>query len=106
MYCPKCDTEYIEGITVCADCQGKLVDEIPPEPSEPDYEYVDYVELMFADSGTRIFLQSVLEGNHITCYCPTGPFAALGNVLMVNKDEMEMVEDIMEDLGIKYQGGH
>lgn len=25
-YCPKCDTEFIEGITVCTDCGGPLVE--------------------------------------------------------------------------------
>jgi len=99
MFCPRCDTEYIEGITLCADCQGELVEEMPPEPPKPTLEYIDYIELIFNDSGDRIFLQAVLESIHITCYCPTGPFAALGN----NKAAIEMVEDILEDLGIEYQ---
>lgn len=29
MWCPKCKTEYIEGITKCADCGIDLVDELP-----------------------------------------------------------------------------
>ena len=26
MYCPKCDMEFIDGITVCTDCGGPLVE--------------------------------------------------------------------------------
>ncbi len=25
MICPKCETEYVEGITICADCGEKLI---------------------------------------------------------------------------------
>ena len=25
-YCPKCDMEFIDGITVCSDCHGPLVE--------------------------------------------------------------------------------
>ena len=25
-YCPKCDMEFVEGITVCSDCGGPLVE--------------------------------------------------------------------------------
>ena len=31
MYCPKCKTEYIPGITVCADCGTPLVEELTEE---------------------------------------------------------------------------
>jgi hypothetical protein len=30
MFCPKCKTEYIEGIKMCADCKVPLVKELPP----------------------------------------------------------------------------
>lgn len=30
-WCPKCRNEYVEGVTVCADCQVPLVDELPEE---------------------------------------------------------------------------
>ncbi len=30
-WCPKCKTEYQEGIEKCADCGSDLVDELPEE---------------------------------------------------------------------------
>ncbi len=34
-WCPKCRDEYVEGVTVCADCGVALVDELP-EDTPPD----------------------------------------------------------------------
>ena len=30
-WCPKCKNEYVEGVTICADCGIELVDELPKE---------------------------------------------------------------------------
>lgn len=31
MWCPKCKSEYLAGVTYCADCKVELVDELPEE---------------------------------------------------------------------------
>lgn len=35
-WCPKCETEYRDGITVCADCGSVLVEDLSASKTEPD----------------------------------------------------------------------
>lgn len=47
-WCPKCKTEYIEGIEVCADCRTPLVatlEDSPREDLDADRQQSDHVEL-------------------------------------------------------------
>lgn len=34
-FCPKCRSEYVEGVTACTDCGVDLVPELPQEPETP-----------------------------------------------------------------------
>ncbi len=38
MFCPKCECEYLDEVTVCADCGVQLVGQLPDPEPEPEYK--------------------------------------------------------------------
>jgi hypothetical protein len=61
MVCPKCRSEYEEGMTECADCRVALVDNLTIVPEAG--ELVPIFET--ADSAEAIVVKSLLESEHI-----------------------------------------
>lgn len=43
-WCPKCKSEYVSGIAVCADCGCELVDELSAEAEQQEAEIVEAFE--------------------------------------------------------------
>ena len=71
MFCPKCKSEFVEGILRCPDCDTDLVvqppPKIPPLPDNTDWsEYEDWV-LVYYPSGAQelALLKMVLEREEI-----------------------------------------
>ncbi len=107
MYCPKCRTEYRRGFTKCADCEVELVPELPPEPPpDPKPEYVEYVHILSTHNQMDIaMLKSFLDGADVKYYFQGESFTYLTvqpTKLMVDKDEVEQVRELIKDLKLKY----
>ena len=63
-FCPNCRTEYISGITICADCNDiVLVESIPPEEESKTLNPV-YVTYNQPESD---FIQHILLEKNIDC---------------------------------------
>lgn len=107
MFCPKCGAEYREGFYVCGDCNVELVEE---PPSEPNPEYIEYVEVLGTFNPADIaWIKSILDSESITYYFLGEQFTyvrpwADPARLRVKKDEAEEAKELLKDLKLSFMG--
>ena len=95
MFCPKCRTEYVEGVGVCADCGVALV---PEQSGEPTPEYVEFVKILGTfNTGDIAFLKSIFDEEEITYYFLGEHFNYVyplvqPSLLMVRKDQADRAD--------------
>lgn len=66
MFCPQCHDEYREGFTECAECHVKLVEQLPPDPPEPDHTSSELTTVFTTgDAALLPFIESLLTGASI-----------------------------------------
>ncbi len=99
MFCPKCRTEYKEGITVCADCGTPLVEKLPPEMPEAA-ELVTV--LSTGDLSSVALAKSILEEAQIP-YIAKGEYPleqlAVGPVeIQVDRRDRAQARELLEGL--------
>lgn len=109
MFCPKCKSEFVEGIERCPECRVGLIEELPPEPKPPKSEFLDYAEILANPSPADVaILKSILDRKEIYYYIE-GENAQLSFAtpkLMVRSDQVEIAEELIKDLKLSCMGNN
>lgn len=99
MFCPKCKSEYREGVVICCDCNVPLVSELQIEPKPG---FVDYAEILSTNNAADIALiKSLFDSERIVHYF-LGEHFAFPVRLMVNKDQVEEARELLKDLNTSF----
>ncbi len=107
MFCPICKSEYREGFRRCAECNVRLVKELPPDDAP---EFIDYTEVLSTFNPADIaILKSILNSTDIDYFFQGEHFGylrplALPTRLMVRKDQSENARKILRDLKLSFSG--
>lgn len=104
MYCPKCKSEYVDGITRCPDCDVDLVKELPKKKTEgdPDIKFVSIMET--ADLGLIAIAKSILEEENIDYFTQGEGFNNMFNpvtspvTILVREEDEQNAKDFLQEL--------
>lgn len=110
MFCPRCRSEYVDGVTECPDCRIALVEELPPEgdeaaAKEPDISYVPlvrtysakdiaFIHSVLGDTGIRYHIR----GEGLTHLRPLADPA----ILMVDEYASGDARELLKDLPLSF----
>jgi hypothetical protein len=102
-FCPNCEAEYKEGMTVCPDCNLELVAELTPENKVHDTSEGEPVPLQsFKTSAEAEMVRDMLETNGIRSFVEGGDFAVIPSsfsqeiVVMVDERDLDRAVEIYE----------
>jgi hypothetical protein len=106
MFCPKCRSEYVSGITVCHDCGIDLIEVLPPV----EYDYFDYIEVITTmNPGEVAVIKSILDNAGIVYLIPEENFTLVSPWvqparILVQKEYVEIAKELLQDLDLNYSG--
>ena len=102
-FCPNCEAEYVEAVTVCADCNVELVSELTPENRVHDKSEGEPVPFQsFKTSAEAEMVRETLEQNGIRSFVEGGEFAVIPSsfsrevVVMVDERDLARAVEIYE----------
>jgi hypothetical protein len=107
MFCPQCKSEYLNGITECADCRVPLVSVLAPEP---DHSTNGYVRVLSTYNAADIaIVKSILDDAEIEYYFEGEGFNGVSpliqpTVLYVLHDQEEEAREALRTVDLRYMG--
>jgi hypothetical protein len=104
-FCPSCDYEYVEGVTICPDCGTRLVDEAyfdkPEDWTEENWEVVftsgkDYEVEMLKDNLESAGITSAILSQKDHNFPAPGNFSIIK--LLVRKEDISSALDFIQKI--------
>ncbi|MDA3813938.1 MAG: DUF2007 domain-containing protein [Candidatus Cloacimonetes bacterium] len=107
MFCPKCKSEFEEGIQVCPECNFDLVNELTEE------DFVDFVKVFeSSDPNLTVIIKSILDDAGIKYFVPGDNMqsilgakfafafgADMGNaVFLVSQENAEIAKELLKEV--------
>jgi hypothetical protein len=105
MFCPQCKSEYVDGITECADCRVPLVATLPPEPDHSEGRYVRVLSTY--NAADIAIVKSILDDAEIDYYFSGESFNELSPliqpaVLYVIDEQEEDAREALRGVDLRY----
>jgi hypothetical protein len=117
MYCPKCKSEYLEGVRECIDCFIPLVEYLPDENDdfyqtyEPGKDLVTFKR--FPIHHEAEVARGLLEANDIDAIVswddwgrintPKQDEKGFGIRLMIKEEDLKRAEEVFRDIGVSME---
>jgi hypothetical protein len=100
-FCPNCEAEYKEGITVCTDCNYELVPELTPETTVHDKTEGEPIPFQSFKTGAEAeMVFNLLEQNGVRSFVQGGDFAVIPSsfsqevVVMVDERDLDRAVEV------------
>jgi hypothetical protein len=100
MFCPKCGTEFVEGVETCSDCGVPLEQE---PPVQPEAQYVEWVTVLTGRRDSRIGLAESLLMDADIEFIVQGEAAQMAYAvepmrICVRPQDVERATEVLKDL--------
>ena len=108
MFCPKCLSEYVEGVSVCPECGVGLVPELDDDGMSEGPQWAEFEQILSTFNASDIALiKSILDGEGVAYYFLGEIFNCMEPMvqpprLMVQKDQADQVREMLGDLNLEY----